>query len=144
MLPPVAATSLSASSLQQAADVDAVHDDEQADEEEDGDPFDVAEGLVDVVRGLLGVVRPVVEQHQDGGAEHGDGGGLQMQRPRQHEGDHHDASSTTSDCLSSSQSSIVSAGVHRHHRALRRSCEALQVLAPEQMDDDAPAPPSRR
>ena len=68
MLPPVAATSLSASSLQQAADVDAVHHDEQADEEEDRDPFDVAEGLMNVVRGLFGMMRPVVEQHQDGGA----------------------------------------------------------------------------
>ena len=45
MLPPVAATSLLASSCEQAADLDAVHHDEQADEEEDGDPFDVAEGL---------------------------------------------------------------------------------------------------
>ena len=41
-------------------------------------------------RRLLAVMRPVVEQHQHRGAAHGDGRGLQMQRPRQHEGDHHD------------------------------------------------------
>ena len=76
---------------EQAADVDAVHHHEQADEEEDGDPLHVAEGLMHIVRGLLGKVRPVVEQHQNGGAGHGDGGGLEMQRPRQDEGDDHHA-----------------------------------------------------
>ena len=78
-------------------------------------------------------MRPVVEQHQHGGAEHGDGGGLQMQRPRQHEGDHHRRSSTTSDCLSSSQSSMVSAALIAMHARLGAGV-ALSVLAPEQMD----------
>ena len=76
--------------VQQPADLDAVHHDEQAEEEENGDPLHVAEGGMDVVRGLLGMMRPVVEQHQDRRAGQRDGGGLEMQLPRQHEGDHHD------------------------------------------------------
>ena len=90
MLPPVASTSLFSEKRQQSAYLDAVHDDEQADEEEDGDPLHIAERLMDVVRRLLGVVRPIVEQHQDTGAEHGDRRRLEMQRPGEHEGhDHH-------------------------------------------------------
>ena len=69
--------------------LDAVHHHEQTDEEEDRDPFNVAEGLMDVVCGLLSGMRPIVEQHQHRGTEHRDRRGLQVQRPRQHEGDHH-------------------------------------------------------
>ena len=77
-----------AQQFQQAAILNAVHDDEQTDEEEDRDPFDVAERLMDVMRRLLRVMRPVVEQHQYRGAEHGDGRWLEVERARQHERDH--------------------------------------------------------
>ena len=58
------------------------------DEEENGDPFYIAECLMDVFCGLLGMMRPVIEQHQDGGAEHGYRGGFEMQWPRKDESDH--------------------------------------------------------
>ena len=118
---------------EQAADVDAVHHHEQADEEEDGDPLHVAEGLVDIVRGLLGVMRPVVEQHQNGGAEHGDGGRLQMQRPRQHEGDHDDGEHGER-LLEQHPVLDRIRRIHRHHPRLG-VVRRLEILAPEEMDD---------
>ena len=40
--------------IEQAADINAVHHHEKADEEEDGDPFHVAKGLMNIVRCFLG------------------------------------------------------------------------------------------
>ena len=47
--------------LQQPAHFHAVHNYEEADKEKDGDPFDVAKGLMDIVCGLFRMVRPIVE-----------------------------------------------------------------------------------
>ena len=85
-------------------------------------------------RRLLAVMRPVVEQHQHRGAAHGDGRGLQMQRPRQHEGDHHDRQHD--ERLLEQQP--VADGLVRPHRHDARLAlgRGLEVLAPDQMDHD--------
>ena len=81
---------LAGKQLQQSADLDGMHHDEQADEEEDGDPFHLGERPRHVVGLLVAAVLPIVEQHQHRRAAHRDGRRLQMQPILEDQGDDHD------------------------------------------------------
>ncbi|EXI89602.1 MAG: hypothetical protein AW12_01645 [Candidatus Accumulibacter sp. BA-94] len=69
--------------------LDAGDDDEQADEEEDGDPLDFVEHLDHRLRLLFGRLAEVVEHQQQRGAGDPDGSGFETERPRHDEGTHH-------------------------------------------------------
>ena len=71
--------------------LDAVHDDEQPDEEEDRHPLDFAEPPVDVLRLRFGAAPEVRDQQQEGRSDHRDRGGLQSQGMGEHEGDDHES-----------------------------------------------------
>jgi hypothetical protein len=70
---------------QEAGVLDAGDHDEQADEEEDGDPLHLVEHLGDVLRLVLGRLADVVQQHQQGGASHADRARLQADEARRDE-----------------------------------------------------------
>src|SRR5438876_11593441 len=67
-----------------------MHDDEDADEEENGDPVDLVERLgdLDALLLLLPVMLDVVEQHQHRGAEQRYGPRLEAEGPGKDEAEH--------------------------------------------------------
>src|SRR4029079_874697 len=71
--------------VKQAADLDAVHHDKQSDEEEDRDPFHIAEGLMHVGRLRFVVMLTVIEKAQRRRARYCNGGGFEVQRASEHE-----------------------------------------------------------
>ena len=84
---------LAGKKLQQPADLDGMHHDEQPDEEEDRDPFDLGERSRHVVGLLLAAVLPIVEQHQHRRAAHRDRRRLELQpiledQRNDHDGEH--------------------------------------------------------
>src|SRR5262249_59034123 len=72
--------------VEQAGMLHARDHDEQADEEEDGDPLDLREHAGEAVGLFLGGTAEIVEQQQERGAGQRDAAGLEADGAGQHEG----------------------------------------------------------